>query len=98
MEKKLIYDINFEKVWQEGIKDWKGNMPKQMVDDKCEEAFWEEYINKKAVESVESSLDDYTIPFYQELSSYFSSEDTILEIGPGWGNYTFSLSLNKLSL
>lgn len=70
--------MNHEKIWQEGIKDWDGNTPKRMTDDESEEAFWDSFLKKK---SSTHAVDSYSIPFYQELSTYFTSEDKVLEIG-----------------
>ncbi|WP_416150848.1 class I SAM-dependent methyltransferase [Salipaludibacillus sp. HK11] len=95
MKKKLIHDVDYEEVWREGIKDWNGNMPKRMTDDQCEESFWRNFLNEK---STTQPIDSYSLPFYRELSTYFTSEDNVLEIGPGAGNYTFSIAEKVRSL
>lgn len=41
--------VDFEKVWQEGMKDWSGKMPERMVNDALEEQFWAQYIEKMLV-------------------------------------------------
>ncbi|MCE7792191.1 class I SAM-dependent methyltransferase [Salipaludibacillus sp. CUR1] len=91
-QSSITADLNFEKRWQEGIKDWNGNIPKRMTDDHSEEAFWAEFLEKKTV----GEIDPYSAPLREVILSLIKEKDRVLEIGPGWGNYTFSL-LNKVS-
>ncbi|MFF5995699.1 class I SAM-dependent methyltransferase [Lysinibacillus sp. KU-BSD001] len=80
--------IDFEKLWQEGMLDWHGNMPERMVDDSLEEAFWAQSMQKKAYKQTEA----HAIPIYKVMKKYIGQEDSVIEIGPGWGNYTFPLA------
>lgn len=78
-------DMNFKQQWQEGMRDWSGNLPERMSDDGKEEAFWQSFIPKKR-----EGLDDYAAAIRTELLRFIEPEDSVLEIGPGWGNYTFA--------
>ncbi|WP_233549353.1 class I SAM-dependent methyltransferase [Lysinibacillus yapensis] len=79
--------INFESLWQEGMHDWQGNMPERMKDDTLEEAFWRQSIAKKIIRQI----DDHAKPIFEIIQQYIHPTDEVLEIGPGWGNYTFPL-------
>ncbi|SHE12292.1 Methyltransferase domain [Chlamydia abortus] len=79
------FDMNFKQLWQEGMKDWNGELPERMTDDSKEEAFWETFIPKKA-----NALDDYAAAIRTELLRLIEPGDSVLEVGPGWGNYTFA--------
>ncbi|MFV8828120.1 class I SAM-dependent methyltransferase [Alkalihalobacterium sp. APHAB7] len=79
----------YEEKWQDGMKDWEGKLPERMVNDKTEEAFWKKLIKERENQEVP---DRYAKEIYGALSSMFGTEDHVLEIGPGWGNYTFSLA------
>jgi len=80
--------VDFEKVWQEGMKDWSGKMPERMVNDALEEQFWAQYIEKNAGKET----DPYAEGIFQTIAKFIEQTDTVLEIGPGWGNYTFPLA------
>lgn len=88
---------SLEAKWQEGIRDWEGNLPERMVNDQSEERFWQELLKKK---NNAGEPDPYAIEVMKYVSSLLSDEDDLLEIGPGWGNYTFSLAeqVKKLTL
>lgn len=86
--------IDFEKLWQEGMHDWQGQMPKRMVDDTLEEAFWAQSMKKKSYKQT----DEHAAPIYQAMKQYISPDDTAIEIGPGWGNYTFPLAKDTAAL
>jgi ubiquinone/menaquinone biosynthesis C-methylase UbiE len=87
IEPSITADLNFEKRWQEGIKDWNGKIPERMINDQMEESFWSDYLNKKR----ERSPDDYSYPLQEAILENIGEEDKVVEIGPGWGNYTFPL-------
>ncbi len=79
--------INFEALWQEGMHDWLGNMPERMVDDALEEAFWTQSMQKKGYKQT----DAHAVPIYGRIKKYIPKGASCIEIGPGWGNYTFPL-------
>ncbi|MFD2214891.1 class I SAM-dependent methyltransferase [Metabacillus endolithicus] len=89
--------LSIEEKWQEGIKDWQGNLPERMVNDQSEENFWQELLKKK--ENI-GKPDSYAIEIMKHVSSLIDDQDELLEIGPGWGNYTFSFAerVKKLAL
>lgn len=47
MTRKGPLAINFEALWQEGMKDWQGHMPERMVNDQLEEQFWAQSVARK---------------------------------------------------
>jgi hypothetical protein len=76
------------------MKDHNGNMPKRMIDDEVEEAFWSSMLEKKK----QQKPDPYAQVVQRELLSLLNGDDHVLEIGPGWGNYTFSIADNVQTL
>ncbi|MFF2175630.1 class I SAM-dependent methyltransferase [Lysinibacillus sp. NPDC058147] len=88
MTRKGPLAINYEALWQEGMKDWHGQMPERMVNDQLEEQFWAQSIARKKI----GQTDPYAAKIFQEIKKSIQPEDSVLEIGPGWGNYTFPLA------
>lgn len=88
MTRKGPLAINYEALWQEGMKDWHGQMPERMVNDQLEEQFWVQSIARKKA----GQTDPYAEKIFQEIKKSIQPEDSVLEIGPGWGNYTFPLA------
>lgn len=86
--------IDFEKAWQEGMHDWQGNMPERMVDDTLEEDFWRQSMQRKKPKQT----DAHAVPIFDAMKAHISPNDSVLEIGPGWGNYTFPLEDHAASL
>lgn len=82
------YRPNFEQFWQESMKDWHGNMPKRMIDDVLEEDFWAQAVKRKT----NGQTDPYAERIFEQMTPEFVDANTVLEIGPGWGNYTFRLA------
>lgn len=91
IEPPITADLDFEKRWQEGIKDWNGQIPERMISDEEEEGFWSKFLEGKH----QGILDDYTLPLREAILADIRTEDSVVEIGPGWGNYTFPL-LDKI--
>ncbi|MEC1157381.1 class I SAM-dependent methyltransferase [Cytobacillus horneckiae] len=94
MMKGSPLQINFEKLWKEGMLDWHGNMPERMVNDELEEAFWAQSMRKKSYKQI----DDYAKIIYEKIKQHIPQNASCIEIGPGWGNYTFPLSEDVQSL
>ncbi|NRG43217.1 class I SAM-dependent methyltransferase [Bacillus sp. CRN 9] len=94
MMKGSPLQINFEKLWKEGMLDWHGNMPERMVNDELEEAFWAQSMQKKSYKQI----DDYAKIIYEKIKQHIPHNASCIEIGPGWGNYTFPLSKDIQSL
>ncbi|WP_159882133.1 class I SAM-dependent methyltransferase [Paenibacillus puerhi] len=81
--------LNAKELWLEGMRDWNGKLPERMTDDGQEEAFWQGYVEGRGGEQP-IALDEYAGPIREELVGLMNPDDTALEIGPGWGNYTFA--------
>ncbi|MGN4124716.1 class I SAM-dependent methyltransferase [Lysinibacillus sphaericus] len=88
MTRKGPLAINYEALWQEGMKDWQGQMPERMVNDHLEEQFWSQSIARKKT----GQTDPYAARIFAEIKRSIQPEHSVLEIGPGWGNYTFPLA------
>ena len=84
MTRKGPLALNYEALWQEGMKDWHGNMPERMVNDQLEEQFWAQSVARKKI----GQTDPYAARIFQELQKSIEPQHSVLEIGPGWGNYT----------
>ncbi|MFC4601870.1 class I SAM-dependent methyltransferase [Cohnella hongkongensis] len=78
---------DYKQLWVEGMKDWNGGLSERMTDDEKEEAFWQTFLQEKKGEP-----DAYSAGIREELLRYIAPGDDVLEIGPGWGNYTFSVA------
>lgn len=87
MTRKGPLAINYEALWQEGMKDWHGKMPERMIDDSLEEQFWAQSIARKKI----GQTDPYAARIFEAIRKKIEPSQSILEIGPGWGNYTFPL-------
>ncbi|WP_088102333.1 class I SAM-dependent methyltransferase [Halalkalibacter urbisdiaboli] len=91
----ITREWSMEEIWQEGMKDAHGRIPSRMLNDNEEEEFWKRHLTKK---SFEQPVDDYAHQLANHLMSYIKSTDSVLEIGPGWGNYTFALANKAKSI
>lgn len=87
MHGSVTFTTDFTKLWQEGMKEWDGSLSERMRDDQKEEAFWQGFMPKK---ELHVEPEPYVFKLQQELLDLLSPSDEVLEIGPGWGNYTFS--------
>lgn len=83
---------DYKRVWLEGMKDWHGRLPVRMTDDELEEQFWREYIARKREQGLLPQPDPYAAPLLGELQALIPPGSSILEIGPGWGNYTMEMA------
>lgn len=73
-------------LWKELMVDHKGTIPERMKDDQVEEAFWASMLNKN-----QCKIAPYAQVVQKEILSLLNRDDRVLEIGPGWGNYTFAI-------
>ncbi len=94
MIKESPLQFDFEKLWKEGMLDWHGKMPERMIDDELEEAFWAQSMKKKTYKQT----DDYAKKIYEKMKQHIPQNSTCIEMGPGWGNYTFPLRQDVKSL
>ncbi|MGG7164637.1 class I SAM-dependent methyltransferase [Clostridium ihumii] len=82
--------IDFNEYWGELLKQEDGTYSQRMKDDNVERDFWKNFINKKHGYNQDASAKIVMNEIRNILSNY--SINTILEIGPGWGNYTLDLA------
>jgi Methyltransferase domain len=95
MNHGVRFSQDFKVLWQEGMKNWEGHLPQRMTDDSLEEKFWNQFLQKK---SVQDEPDSYVSDICEELLALIHPEDEVLEIGPGWGNYTFAAAKKARAL
>ncbi len=81
---------DMQKLWRTALYERDGSCSERSRDDAAERQFWHNYFQNKS----DNSPDAYSIPIASAVTEILRSQkpDTILEIGPGWGNYTFSLA------
>lgn len=84
-----------KKLWLNGMKDWNGKLPERMTNDIQEELFWHKMIMNKS-NATDDGNDYYVTKIRSEILNLVDGTDTVLEIGPGWGDYTFDVA-NKVS-
>ncbi len=83
------FPFQFGELWREGLKTKDGKWALRVQSDKAEKLFWKQYIEKlpnhyKPPEHVRK--------LQSVILSYLWESDDVLEIGPGWGNYTFTIA------
>ena len=81
-------NIDYIELWRQSMVDHNGKVPNRLKDDAAEEAFWSSMVERKK----QHKADPYTKQVHQELLPLLNREDHVLEIGPGWGNYTFDIA------
>ncbi len=81
---------SFGDVWRELQKDWYGDDVLRVKDDDIERRFWKGYIRSRGPEGA----DQYSERIWKEIEAVLGERyyNSITEIGPGWGNYTFDLA------
>ncbi|MBU5483932.1 class I SAM-dependent methyltransferase [Clostridium sp. MSJ-11] len=79
---------DFNKLWYEGMKDEEGNLPSRAKEDSIEKSFWKDFIGRRK----NYEEDKFIFPLKEEILKLINKEDSVLEIGPGWGNYTFDIA------
>lgn len=89
----MYYGTNYPSsgdVWRELQKDWNGNDVERVIDDDTERRFWKEFM----LEKIGDGPDQYSEVIKGYINEILGDTyyDSITEIGPGWGNYTFDLA------
>lgn len=81
---------DFNLLWQEAIREESGRYAERTENDRAEQEFWAAYLEKKQ----SFRQDEYAVKIARVVKSILRKvkPDSILEIGPGWGNYTFDLA------
>lgn len=77
-------------VWRKVMQDRVGGYSLRTVDDAAERAFWQSFMNRKT----SWQPDAYSAPILAAAEELLGEEryGSILELGPGWGNYTLGLA------
>lgn len=89
----MYYGVTLEdygEKWRQAMKEWSGGYSKRTADDAEERKFWHNFMKTRG----KYHQDTYARLVASEMCSIIRSvhPGTILEIGPGWGNYTFELA------
>lgn len=81
---------DFGNIWRDLQRDSFGNDVLRVVDDDVELEFWKRYIHDKAY----GGTDQYSTTVWTEVEKIIGDRyyGSIMEIGPGWGNYTLELA------
>lgn len=79
-----------EQTWLELMKGEDGQFSERVLSDECEQLFWKDFLSSER----NTRKDEYSYAIEQEVLKLIQKVGprTILEIGPGWGNYTFALA------
>lgn len=87
---------NFGDIWRSLQRESNGECSARTIDDDEERKFWKSFIKRRSTEA----KDDYSDVVMSAVNGILGDRiyDSILEIGPGWGNYTFDLATNCRSI
>ncbi|MCJ7992024.1 hypothetical protein MUB15_27340 [Priestia sp. OVS21] len=88
LTKFSVYESDRVKKWQEGLKEWDGSISERMINDRAEDEFWQQYLEKMSFNSVN---DPVVKQLQQELLAFLNPNDSVMEIGPGWEIIRFRL-------
>lgn len=82
--------MNAKEKWTNLMKGDDGNYSDRVLDDCLENSFWGNFLSDEK----NTQRQDYTIKIFEEVLKILHKHkiENVLEIGPGWGNYTFELS------
>ncbi|WP_018393611.1 class I SAM-dependent methyltransferase [Bacillus sp. 37MA] len=84
---------NYIDLWKENMKEWDGTLSNRMIHDEAEEGFWHSFMEKKK-QMGGDYINSYAYRIQEELLTLLRTNDRVVEIGPGWGNYTFCVAEN----
>ena len=84
-------------LWKENMKEGDGTLSNRMIYDEAEDDFWKSFLEKKQ-QNGEIGTNSYAHSIQEELLKLLHESDHVMEIGPGWGNYTFCVSENVKQL
>lgn len=79
-----------EQFWLNSMKGEDGQFSERVLSDDCERFFWKNFLNNER----NTRKDEYSKVVEKEVFALLQKYnlENLLEIGPGWGNYTFSLA------
>lgn len=81
--------MDFNKLWLEGMKETDGTLSKRMEEDEIEEEFWKDFLSSKDSVRLE---DRDILPLKRRILELLAKCPRVMEIGPGWGNYTYDIA------
>lgn len=81
---------DFSALWREALKQDDGTYSRRLSDDQAEKEFWHHFMEKKSTYQQDGWAHTMLREVKELISPYQIS--TILEIGPGWGNFTMELA------
>lgn len=86
----MVLPVDFETLWREELKNQKGEYSPRMTDDEVERDFWRRFMGKRE----HYVQDDWAVKMSEAVRGILKgyAPETILEIGPGWGNFTADLT------
>ncbi len=81
---------DFGDIWRDLQTGWDGKPVARTVDDEVELRFWKPFIHDKGPEG----FDQYSRKVWEAVEGILGDRyfERIIEIGPGWGNYTMDLA------
>ena len=81
---------DFSQLWREALKQEDGTYSRRLSDDQAEKEFWHHFMQKKS----RYQQDSWAHVIMREVKNLLApcSIHTIMEIGPGWGNFTMELA------
>ncbi|KJS49561.1 class I SAM-dependent methyltransferase [Desulfosporosinus sp. BICA1-9] len=76
--------------WRQAMRLPNGGYSERAISDEAEKDFWKRYLAQKSV----YQPDEYSVKIADEVCGLIQNVDakSILEIGPGWGNYSLRLA------
>ncbi len=88
-EKKGFWSEEGES-WRQKLRGPSGKYSDRVLNQETEKKFWQEYLTSKP----KYSPDPYSIKIAEAVCSIFKDAkvESLLELGPGWGNYTILLA------
>lgn len=89
MYKGVKFPIQFGDLWREGLKNKNGRWATRVESDKAERFFWKQYIEKLPEHY---KPPEHVRKLQSVILSFLLESDEVLEIGPGWGNYSFPIA------
>ncbi|MGM0873789.1 MAG: class I SAM-dependent methyltransferase [Bacillota bacterium] len=83
-----VYESDHVRLWQEGMNEWNG-IAKRIFNDQVEDEHWKNFLNERNF----NSNDNESIKMIQtELLKLIRGDESVAEIGSGWGNYSFEVA------
>lgn len=83
-------DLKAGNLWREALKGGTGHYSERTLSDEAERSFWKSYLLRKKEKSADAYAEDIWNAVKDILGDGIYPE--VLEVGPGWGNYTLKLA------